>query len=178
MEYVTEAGTFTSLRDGTRAALKYIGSNGLPANLLSTLFFVEPVLDRKTKQVSGFRVYGAGFGHGVGMGQTRAVGMAEGPFLPGDPDALRMGASSSPAGTSGGFRAGKAAPGAGRFPMDFIPNWGGGMASSRPSPLGARGNGLTVPEPGSTIGRHSRTWIQPRFTRVPTRGSRIAYGSP
>jgi stage II sporulation protein D len=65
------------VRDGTRAALKYIGSNGLPANLLSTLFFVEPVLDRKTQEVSGFRVYGAGFGHGVGMGQTGAVGMAE-----------------------------------------------------------------------------------------------------
>ena len=77
VEYVTEAGTFTSVRDGTRAALKYIGSNGLPANLLSTLFFVEPVLDRKTQEVSGFRVYGAGFGHGVGMAQTGAVGMAE-----------------------------------------------------------------------------------------------------
>lgn len=77
VEYVTEAGTFTSARDGTRAALKYIGGNGLPANLLSTLFFVEPVLDRKTKEVAGFRVYGAGFGHGVGMGQTGAVGMAE-----------------------------------------------------------------------------------------------------
>jgi stage II sporulation protein D len=77
VEYVTEAGTFTSVRDGTRAALKYIGSNGLPANLLSTLCFVEPVLDRKTKEVAGFRVYGAGFGHGVGMGQTGAVGMAE-----------------------------------------------------------------------------------------------------
>lgn len=77
VEYVTEAGTFTSVRDGTRAALKYIGGNGLPANLLSTLFFVEPVLDRKTQEVAGFRVYGAGFGHGVGMGQTGAVGMAE-----------------------------------------------------------------------------------------------------
>lgn len=77
VEYVTEAGTFTSVRDGTRAALKYIGANGMPANLLSTLFFVEPVLDRKSKEVAGFRVYGAGFGHGVGMGQTGAVGMAE-----------------------------------------------------------------------------------------------------
>lgn len=77
VEYVTDAGTFTSVRDGTRAALKYIGSNGLPANLPSTLFFVEPVLDRETKAVAGFRVYGAGFGHGVGMGQTGAVGMAE-----------------------------------------------------------------------------------------------------
>jgi stage II sporulation protein D len=77
VEYVTEAGTFTSVRDGTRAALKYIGANGFPASLLSTLFFVEPVLDRRTKEVTGFRVYGAGFGHGVGMSQTGAVGMAE-----------------------------------------------------------------------------------------------------
>lgn len=77
VEYVTEAGTFTSARDGTRAALRYIGANSLPSNLLSTLFFVEPVLDRKTKGVAGFRVYGAGFGHGVGMSQTGAVGMAE-----------------------------------------------------------------------------------------------------
>ncbi|MGI9140080.1 MAG: SpoIID/LytB domain-containing protein [Gemmatimonadaceae bacterium] len=77
VEYVTDGGTFTSVRDGTRAALKYISANGSPANLLSTLFFVEPVIDRRSKEVSGFRVYGAGFGHGVGLAQTGAVGMAE-----------------------------------------------------------------------------------------------------
>jgi stage II sporulation protein D len=77
VDYVTDAGTFTSVRDGTRAALKYVTANGTPANLLSTLFFVEPVHDRKTKELAGFRVYGAGFGHGVGLAQTGAVGMAE-----------------------------------------------------------------------------------------------------
>lgn len=77
VEYVTEAGTFTSARDGTRAALKYITASGTPANLLSTLFFIEPVIDRKSKEMSGFRAYGAGFGHGVGLSQTGAVGMAE-----------------------------------------------------------------------------------------------------
>ena len=46
-------------------------------NLPSTLFFVEPVEDKKNGGGIGFMVYGGGFGHGVGMGQTGAVGMAE-----------------------------------------------------------------------------------------------------
>jgi stage II sporulation protein D len=33
-------------------------------------------VDRKTDEV-GFVVYGGGFGHGVGLSQTGAVGMAE-----------------------------------------------------------------------------------------------------
>jgi len=77
VEYVTEAGVFTSIRDGTRSTLRYVRANGTQANLPSTLFFIEPVLDRRTREVSGFRAYGAGFGHGVGLSQTGAVGMAE-----------------------------------------------------------------------------------------------------
>lgn len=76
IEYVTENGTYTSTRNGIRSSLKYINASGNPANLLSTLFFIEPVLDRRTKEVVGYKVYGGGFGHGVGMSQTGAVGMA------------------------------------------------------------------------------------------------------
>jgi stage II sporulation protein D len=77
IEYVTEAGRFYDTKDRIRASLRYFNANGVPANLLSTLFFVEPVEDKKTKVVTGFKVYGGGFGHGVGMSQTGAVGMAE-----------------------------------------------------------------------------------------------------
>jgi stage II sporulation protein D len=75
--YVTESGTYYDTKDHIRSSLKYINAAGVPSNLLSTLFFVEPVLDRRTKAVVGFRAYGGGWGHGVGMSQTGAVGMAE-----------------------------------------------------------------------------------------------------
>lgn len=77
IEFVTEQGTFVSTRNGIRSALKFIGTNGTRSNLLSTLFFMEPVLDRRTKAIAGFKAYGGGYGHGVGMSQTGAVGMAE-----------------------------------------------------------------------------------------------------
>jgi stage II sporulation protein D len=77
LEYVTEAGNFYASRDAIRASLKYINAAGTPTNLLSTLFYIEPVTDRKTKEVTGFIAYGGGFGHGVGMSQTGAVGMAQ-----------------------------------------------------------------------------------------------------
>jgi stage II sporulation protein D len=75
IEYVTEAGTFTDTRDRIRASLKYINAAGTPTNLLSTLFNVEPV--KNGPNAGGFVVYGGGFGHGVGLSQTGAVGMAE-----------------------------------------------------------------------------------------------------
>lgn len=77
IEYVTENGTFTSTRNGIRSSLKFINSRGGLSNFLSTLFFIEPVLDPRTKELTGFKAYGGGFGHGVGMSQTGAVGMAE-----------------------------------------------------------------------------------------------------
>ena len=43
----------------------------------STLFDIEPVVDAHTKAVTGWIAYGGGWGHGVGMSQTGAVGMAE-----------------------------------------------------------------------------------------------------
>lgn len=77
IEYVTEAGSFHDTKDRIRSSLRFINSSGTPVNLLSTLFFVEPVVDRRTREVTGFRAYGGGFGHGVGMSQTGAVGMAQ-----------------------------------------------------------------------------------------------------
>jgi peptidoglycan hydrolase-like amidase len=52
------------------------------ANLPSTLFFIEPVVEpgnggRSGGAIMGWRVYGGGFGHGVGLSQTGAVGMAQ-----------------------------------------------------------------------------------------------------
>ncbi len=77
IEYVTEGGTFTDTKDRIRSSLKFINSAGTPSSLLSTLFFIEPVRDKKTKELSGFVAYGGGWGHGVGLSQTGAVGMAQ-----------------------------------------------------------------------------------------------------
>ena len=77
LEYVTEAGVFYAHKDAIRASLRYLDASNTPTNLPSTLFFIEPVTDRKTKEVTGFVAYGGGFGHGVGLSQTGAVGMAQ-----------------------------------------------------------------------------------------------------
>lgn len=77
IEFVTESGTFYEKKDKVRWALKYINSRGTHSVLLSTLFYIEPITDNKTKEVTGFRTFGGGWGHGVGLSQTGAVGMAE-----------------------------------------------------------------------------------------------------
>ena len=77
IEFVTDAGTFEQRRDQIRTTLKYIRADGAQTSLPSTLFFIEPVIDPRTRDLDGFRVYGGGFGHGVGMGQTGAAGMAD-----------------------------------------------------------------------------------------------------
>jgi SpoIID/LytB domain protein len=77
IEYVTENGTFTHTRDAIRSSLKFINASGVATSLPSTLFFIEPIHDKQTQELQGFRVYGGGFGHGVGMAQTGAVGMAQ-----------------------------------------------------------------------------------------------------
>ena len=77
IEYVTENGVFVHAKDAIRSSLRYINASGSPTNLPSTLFFVEPVEPRGNQPGGGFRVYGGGFGHGVGLSQTGAVGMAE-----------------------------------------------------------------------------------------------------
>ncbi|WP_221565389.1 SpoIID/LytB domain-containing protein [Alkalihalobacillus sp. TS-13] len=74
IEYITDGGTFYEQKDQIRWSMKYINSSGGKSVLLSTLFFVEPV-DKKAETPS-FKVYGGGWGHGVGLSQTGAVGMA------------------------------------------------------------------------------------------------------
>lgn len=74
--FVTDAGTFTVSKGAIRATLRFLDASGSASNLPSTLFFAEAVSDPRTKAIEGWRVYGAGFGHGVGMAQTGAVGMA------------------------------------------------------------------------------------------------------
>ena len=76
IEFVTENGTFYEHKDQVRWALQYINASGNPSPLLSTLFYIEPVKNNKTNEAAGFKVYGGGWGHGIGMSQTGAVGMA------------------------------------------------------------------------------------------------------
>lgn len=77
LAYVTEAGTFVAEKFTIRTSLPFITASGTLSSLPSTLFFVEEIRDPRTKEIEGFRVYGGGFGHGVGLSQTGAVGMAE-----------------------------------------------------------------------------------------------------
>lgn len=77
IEFVTDNGTFYEYKDRIRWALQYIDANGNPAVLLSTLFIIEPVIDEETDKTIGYKVDGGGWGHGVGMSQVGAVGMAE-----------------------------------------------------------------------------------------------------
>lgn len=76
IEYVTESGTFYDTKDRIRSSLKFINASGEMSSLLSTLFYVEPVTDRRTGEVTGFQAWGGGWGHGVGLCQTGAAGMA------------------------------------------------------------------------------------------------------
>lgn len=75
IEYVTEQGTFVDNRGAIRSSLAYINSSGVPTLLPSTLFVVERVTDA-AGNLTGYAVYGGGNGHGAGMPQTGAVGMA------------------------------------------------------------------------------------------------------
>ena len=77
IEFVTDNGTFYEYKDRIRWALQYIDANGNPAVLLSTLFIIEPITDEETNETIGYKVDGGGWGHGVGMSQVGAVGMAE-----------------------------------------------------------------------------------------------------
>lgn len=77
MEFVAANGTFTVRKDAIRSALKFYNGSGNQTSLFSTLVYVEPVIDPRTKALVGFEAWGGGWGHGVGMSQTGAVGMAE-----------------------------------------------------------------------------------------------------
>jgi stage II sporulation protein D len=70
IEYVTDAGTFVDTKDHVRTSLKYFKDGVGKTSLPSTLFLIEPA-------AGGFTAWGGGFGHGVGMCQTGAAGMAD-----------------------------------------------------------------------------------------------------
>jgi stage II sporulation protein D len=76
LEYVTDSGSFPAMRGAIRSSLRYTTSAGALANLPSTLFFVEPVTQSGSGGPTAIRVYGGGFGHGVGMAQVGAVLLA------------------------------------------------------------------------------------------------------
>lgn len=81
IQFKTNVGDLTAVKDGIRWRLRYIAvsSTGVRtlSSLRSTLFYIEPQLDPATGQVTGWKAYGGGWGHGVGMSQTGAVGMAK-----------------------------------------------------------------------------------------------------
>jgi stage II sporulation protein D len=82
MQIVTEKrGTLTARKDAVRTLLRYVTYSSTGAmvfnSLRSTLVYVEPEIDPKTKAVVGWEAWGGGWGHGTGMSQTGAVGMAE-----------------------------------------------------------------------------------------------------
>jgi stage II sporulation protein D len=75
IQFVTDAGTFTETGTAIRSAMPYINSSGVPTLLPSTLFVVERVTN-SSGALTGYKVYGGGNGHGAGLAQTGAVGMA------------------------------------------------------------------------------------------------------
>ncbi len=75
MEFDTDAGTLVAEKHDIRSKLSYITLEGEYEPLSSTLFFIVPILS--SGEVTGWRAYGAGLGHGVGMSQIGAVMMAE-----------------------------------------------------------------------------------------------------
>jgi stage II sporulation protein D len=82
LNVVTEKrGTLVARKDAVRSTLRYVtytsGGAMVLNSLRSTLVFVEPVTDPRTKAIVGWEAWGGGWGHGVGMSQTGAVGMAE-----------------------------------------------------------------------------------------------------
>ncbi len=75
IEFDTDVGTLVAFKDQIRSHLPYPTASGGLSSLRSTLFFIE----EHTVQGEdvGWIAYGGGWGHGVGMSQTGAVGMAE-----------------------------------------------------------------------------------------------------
>ena len=76
VEFDTDAGTLAADKNDIRSKLRYRNAEGAWEQLSSTLFFVLPVTQGQT--LMGWRVYGAGLGHGVGMSQIGAVAAAQG----------------------------------------------------------------------------------------------------
>jgi stage II sporulation protein D len=75
IQFVTDGGTFTETGTAIRSAMPYINGSGVPTLLPSTLFVIERVTN-SSGALTGYRAYGGGNGHGAGLAQTGAVGMA------------------------------------------------------------------------------------------------------
>ena len=75
IQFVTDQGTFSETGTAIRSALQYINSSGVPTLLPSTLFVIDRLTDASGNP-TGYHAYGGGNGHGAGMAQTGAVGMA------------------------------------------------------------------------------------------------------
>lgn len=75
VEFDTDVGTLVAEKNDIRTKLPYLTVEGEWEPLSSTLFFMVPLID--SEQVTGWRVYGAGLGHGVGMSQIGAVMMSD-----------------------------------------------------------------------------------------------------
>lgn len=73
--FYTDAGALVGSKDGIRSRLPYFTASGTLSSLRSTLFFIEPWKERGV--LVGWKAYGGGWGHGVGMSQTGAVEMAQ-----------------------------------------------------------------------------------------------------
>ncbi len=72
----TEYNIRTILNDGKSEVIRQDGSTYFSGSLLPSAFFdLEPELKQNT--LSGYTLYGGGFGHGVGMSQNGAKSMAE-----------------------------------------------------------------------------------------------------
>lgn len=75
--FSTDAGELVALKDDIRPRLRYLDASNTAQWLRSTMFYLEEVRDPRTKAITGWKAFGGGWGHGVGMSQTGAVGMAE-----------------------------------------------------------------------------------------------------
>ncbi|HUF28508.1 MAG TPA: SpoIID/LytB domain-containing protein [Gemmatimonadaceae bacterium] len=74
LEVDTDAGTLVAYGNDIRAKLRYRNIDGDWRPLSSTLIFVVPLTSDGI--VTGWRIYGGGLGHGVGLSQASAVALA------------------------------------------------------------------------------------------------------
>ena len=75
IQFITDQGTFTATGTAIRSAMKYIDASDQSVLLPSTLLVIEQMTN-SSGALTGYKVYGGGNGHGAGMAQTGAVGMA------------------------------------------------------------------------------------------------------
>lgn len=76
IQYVTAAGTYSDTKDRVRSSLKFFNASNVKTNLYSSLFSITIERDANNL-ITRYRADGGGFGHGVGLSQTGAAGMAE-----------------------------------------------------------------------------------------------------